>query len=325
MKKITQALLIATLATTQWASADTFSERQALLENNRKAGVKAIEVGYNPGTSVAKDQLFFWTNKYWPISNSMIEKTGYSISFIPENDPVVLLNLVRAQHYKWLYVNPNIAVVAQEHGYTPVSYLNRSIESVFVVPTKSMTKTSDLKGKKIATLGNTNESNFAKYYLHIENLQATFIDVGSGGYSELQALLESKQVDAIAVSRTKAVEMVGASNGELKILASAGSAPLAVMLVHTSVTQEQAEKINNSLLTLPLDALKGLPELKFTAKEAIYLPFTKDHLRYTRAALGFVEPDYGRSIYDPKKDQYIESSQAFTEGVVLPILAQPNP
>ena len=100
MKKFMMGLVLAALATAQLASANTFAERRALLDKGKAAGVKLIEVGFNPGNSGNKDELFFWANKYWPLANSLTSQTGDNISFIPENDVRVLLNLVRSRHYR---------------------------------------------------------------------------------------------------------------------------------------------------------------------------------------------------------------------------------
>jgi ABC-type phosphate/phosphonate transport system substrate-binding protein len=173
MKKFMMGLVLTALSTAQLASADTFTDRRALLDKAKATGQKPIEVGFNPGNNGKKEELFFWTNKYWPLANNLTTQTGDNISFIPENDAPVLLNLVRSQKYKWLYVQPNIAVIAQEHGYTPLGYLNKEIESVFVVPAEGgISKTADLKGKNIATLVNSNDLRLAKYYLHTENWNA---------------------------------------------------------------------------------------------------------------------------------------------------------
>lgn len=324
MKKFTMGLFVAALALGQFAHADTFSEHRALLQKAKAAGNRTIEIGYNPASVGYKDPLFFWTNKYWPIANGMMAQTGDAISLVPENNKSTLQNIVRAQQYKWLYVHPDIAVLAQEHGYTPMLYFSRDYEAVFVVPTEGMSKTSDLKEKRIATLATTNDNRFAKYYLHTENIKGSFVDVGESGYGEVFQLLTNKKVDAIVVSRPIANDFIATSKGNFKILASAGIAPSAVLLAHVSVSNAEAKRISDSLLNLPAAAAAGTGMI-FRDDEKLYLPFVKDHLRYTRAALGYVEPDYGRSIYDPKVNAYIEAHEAFTEGVVKPELAQPNP
>ena len=326
MKKIMMGLVIAVLATAQLANANTFMDRRALLDKTKSAGKKPIEIGYNSTTTGAnKEELFFWANKYWPMVNSMTAQTGDSLSLIPENDSRVLLNLVRAQRYKWLYVNPNIAVVAQEHGYTPLAYLNREFESVFVVPFDSpIKKTAELKGKNIATLANSNDMRLAKYYLHTEGWDAKFLEIGALGYAEVEALMSLKKVDAVAVNREFAVDMLKRNKDAYKILATAGGVPMSVLLAHVSVSDAEVERISGSMLKLPSTILAAA-NMTFREGEAPFLPFTADHLRYMRAALGFVEPDYGRSIYDPKVDKYIESPEAFTEGIVKPALKTPNP
>ena len=323
MKKFMMGLVLAALATAQLASADTFTDRRALLDKAKAAGNKAIEVGFNPGNNGKKDELFFWTNKYWPLANSLTTQTGESISFIPENDTKVLLNLVRSQKYKWLFVQPNVAVVAQEHGYTPLGYMNKEFESVFVVAEGGPAKTADLKGKNIATLANSNDLRLAKYYLHTENWDAKFVEIGASDYGEVETQLVLKKVDAIAVNRDTANQIIKRNKG-FKILATSGGVPRAVLLAHISVSNDQVERISGALLKVPGSALVPA-DLGFTATDTPFLAFNKDHLRYMRAALGYVEPDYGRSIYDPKVNKYIESQEAFTDGIVKPVLKTPNP
>lgn len=325
MKKFMMGLVLAALATAQLASADTFTDRRALLDKAKAAGNRPIEVGFNPGNNAGRDELFFWSNKYWPLANSLTAQTGDSVSFIPENDTKVLLNLIRAQNYKWLYVQPNVAVVAQEHGYTPLAYMGREIESVFVVPTEGgLTKTSDLKGKNIATLANSNDLRLAKYYLHTEGWDARFLEIGASGYGEVEAQLSLKKVDAIAVNRETAQDIVKRSNNAYKILATSGGVPRTVLLAHISVNNDEVQRISSALLKVNSTTMAPTG-LTFAEGETVFLPFTKDHLRYMRAALGYVEPDYGRSIYDPKVNKYIESQEAFTDGIVKPVLKTPNP
>lgn len=328
MKKFMMSLVLVALTTAQLASADTFTDRKALLEKAKASGVKPIEIGFNPGNNTIngkKDELFFWTNKHWPLANSLIAQTGDSLSFIPENDLKILLNLVRAQKYKWLYVQPNIAVIAQEHGYTPVAYLNKETESVFVVPTEGgVAKTADLKGKKIASLANTNDLRLAKYYLHTENWDAKFTEIGASGYGEVESQLVLKKVDAIAVNRDVATDIIKRNNNAFKILATSGGVPRAVVLAHVSVENDEFSRIGGAFLKVPKTAMAPAG-LTFGESEAPFLAFTKDHLRYMRAALGYTESDYGRSIYDPKVDKYIESPAAFTDGIVKPVLKTPNP
>lgn len=328
MKKIMMGLVLAAMATAQLASADTFTDRRAVLDKAKASGLKPIEIGFTPGNMLnngKKEELFFWANKYWPLANSLSQQTGESVSFIPENEPKVLLNLVRAQSYKWLYVQPNVAVIAQEHGYTPVAYLNRELESVFVVPVDSpIKKTSELKGKNIAALAESNDLRLGKYYLHTEGWDAKFIEIGASGYGEVEAQLTLKKVDAIAVNRDTAEAIIKRSKDAFKILATSGGVPQAVLLAHVSVKNGEFNKMSDALLKVTGITLKatGLP---FAETEAAYRPFTKDHLRYMRAALGYQEPDYGRSIYDPKVNKYIEAAEAFTDGVVKPVLKTPNP
>lgn len=326
MKKLMMGLVLAALATAQFANADTFTDRRALLDKARAAGNKPIEIGFNPSsTGSKKDELFFWTNKYWPVANAMTAQTGDSISFIPESDQTVLLNLVRAQRYKWLYVNPDVAVVAQEHGYTPMAYLNREFESVFVIAADSpIKKTSELKGKNIATLARSNDLRLARYYLHTENWDAKFIEVGASGYAEVEAQLNLKKVDAIAVSREMANDIMKRNKDSYKILATSGGVPSAVLLAHISVPDSDVQRITGSMLKVPTPALAPLG-YKFAEGETPFLPFTKDHLRYMRAALGYTEPDYGRSVFDPKVNKYVETSEAFTDGNVKAVLKTPNP
>lgn len=324
MKKFMMGLVLAALATAQLASADTFTDRRALLDKAKAAGNKAIEVGFNPGSTTGKkDEQFFWTNKYWPLANSLIAQTGESISFIPENDSKVLMNLVRSQKYKWLFVQPNVAVVAEEHGYTPLGYMNKEFESVFVVAEGGPAKTADLKGKNIATLANSNDLRLAKYYLHTENWDAKFIEIGASGYGEVETQLVLKKVDAIAVNRDIANQIIKRNKG-FKILATSGGVPRAVLLAHISVSNDEVDRIGGALLKVPGTAMVPA-DLGFTAADTPFVAFTKDHLRYMRAALGYVEPDYGRSIYDPKVNKYIESQEAFTDGIVKPVLKTPNP
>lgn len=325
MKKFMMGLVLAATAIAQLASANTFTERRALLDKAKASGNKVIEIGFNPGNTAKKEELFFWSNRYWPLANSLISQTGDNISLIPENDLTVLLNLVRSQRYKWLYVPSNIAVVAQEHGYTPLAYMNREVESVFLVPTEGgVTKTSDLKGKKIATLANSNDMRLAKYYLHTENWGAKFIEIGSNDYNEVEFLLTQKKVDAIAVSREVAMDIIKRNKDAYKILATSGGVPRTVLLSHVSVKNEEINRISGAILKVPATAMNAMG-LTFAESESGFSPFTKDHLRYMRAALGHAEPDYGRSIFDPKANKYVESAQAFTEGVVKPVLKTPNP
>lgn len=325
MKKLMIVLVLAATAIAQLASANTFTDRRALLDKAKASGNKVIEIGFNPGNNGKKEELFFWSNKYWPMANNLIAQTGDNISFIPENDSTVLLNLVRAQRYKWLYVPPNIAVIAQEHGYTPLAYMNRDIESVFVVPTEStLTKTSDLKGKKIATLASSNDLRLAKYYLHTENWDANFIEIGANDYSEVEFQLTQKKVDAIAVSREAAMDIITRSKDAYKILATSGGVPRTILLSHVSVNNDEINRIASAIIKVPASAMSAMG-LTFAENEIGFSPFTKDHLRYMRASLGYIESDYGRAIFDPKLDKYVESAQAFTEGVVKPVLKTPNP
>ena len=326
MKKIMMGLVLAALATAQLASANTFAERRALLDKNKAAGAKLVEVGFSPGNQLgAKDELFFWANKYWPLANSLTSQTGDSVSFIPENDLRVLLNLVRSQRYKWLYVQPHIAVIAQEHGYTPLAYLNKEFESVYVIPaTSDITKTSQLKGKKIAALANSNDLRLGKYYLHTENWEAQFIEIGASDYGAVEAQLTLKKVDAIAVSREFANELMKRNKDAFKILATSGGVPRSVLLAHISVPNDDVNRISGAMLKAPASTMTAAG-FTFAEGQSAFMPFVKDHLRYMRAALGYVEFDYGRSIYDPKVDKYIELQVAFTEGIIKPELKTPNP
>ena len=331
MKKLLIGAAVAAIAALQVVhAAEPFAERQALLQKLHEKGAKTIEIAFNPG-STQKNELFYWANKYWPLANEITAATQDIISLIPEENNDVLVNLIKLQRYKWIAAQPSIAVIAQEHGYTPLMYLNKEFESVFVVPVDgALNKTADLKGKKIATLDKSNDSRFAKYYLNSEGLDGVYVDVGSSGYPDVLAQLKNKKVDAVAVRREVAESFIASNKDKesgkekFKILASAGTTPMLVVLAHVSVSDKEVNKITSALQNVNNRTMATVG-FKFNDNEAAFLPFTKDHLKYMRAALGFVEPDYGRFIYDPKTDKYLESHQLFTVGTVKPELKQPNP
>ena len=324
--KMLVGAVFAAVALAQVAHADTFSDRNQVMNEIRATNPKAkpIQVAWNPGT-YNKDTLFFWGNKYWPMSNYMSQKMGRPVSYVPENNRATLLNQIRNQTYKWMYVQPDIAVTAQEFGYMPVAYMTRNSESVFVIPTDSkITHTSDLTGKRIATLAGTNDARLAKYYLHVEGWDANFKDISGGGYPELERIIKAKGADAIAVSRSAANGIVERSNGTLKIFASAGTIPLGVWLAHNSVSLSEINQMVDYMCNSPRD-LYLAAGLKLTEQEKPFIPVTKDILKYMRAVMNFNEPDYGRQVYDPRKNLYIEFNTAFSDSQIKPELATPNP
>lgn len=324
--KFLMGSVLTVLAMTQFAHADTFTDRKKILSDIRTTNYKArpIQVGWNPGT-YNQDTLFFWGNKYWPLANHLSQKMGRMVSFVPENNRQTLLNQVRNQTYSWLYVQADVSVVAQEFGYMPVAYMTREFESVFVVPAQSpIQKTSELKGKSIGVLDNSNDMRLARYYLNVEGWNANFKNIMGGGYPELEAMLKAKKVEAVAMSRTAAADLLKRNEGEFKIFASAGSIPLGIWLAHNSVPNSEITAIVSTLETSPKD-LYVSAGLKFADNEKPFAPFTKDHLKYMRAAMNYNEPDYGRQVYDPRKDAFIEFNTAFSDSQVKPELKTPNP
>lgn len=324
--KLLMGLTLAVLTLTQVVHADTFTDRKKILNDIRASNYKAraIQVGWNPGT-YNQDTLFFWGNKYWPLANHLSQKMGRTVSFVPENNRRTLLNQVRNQTYSWLYTQADVAVAAQEFGYMPVAYMTREFESVFVLPANStIQKTSELKGKTLGMVDNTNDMRLARYYLNVEGWGANVKTISGGGYSELEALLKTKKVDGVAMSRSAAEDLLKRNEGEFKIFASAGSIPLGIWLAHNSVSDAEIETMVATLEASPKD-LYTSAGLKFAPNEKAFTPFSKDHLKYMRAAMNYNEPDYGRQVYDPRKDAYIEFNTAFSESQVKPELKSPNP
>lgn len=111
-----------------------FHEHQVLVRSLRAKKAKTIEMAFQASTA-SKVEFFYWAQRYWLTANERMASSGAIFTYLPENDPLILTNFVRSQHYDWLYVLPNIAVIAQEHGYIPNCYLTLSVEAVIVVPT----------------------------------------------------------------------------------------------------------------------------------------------------------------------------------------------
>lgn len=295
-------------------------EHQELIKELRKKNAKTVEMAFQASTT-ARTEFFYWTQRYWLTSNDRMKNSGYIFSYIPENDQLVLANFIRSQRYDWLYVLPNMAVLAQEHGYIPNCYLNIPFESVIVVPEDSgISNTLDLKGKKIGHIDRSNDSRIVKYTLHLEDVSAKYVGENIT-ISDLASNLTQKKYDAITLRKEDAEKVIKTPSGKgLKIFASAPTVPGAVMLAHSRVPQEDVNVVTKACVETSPEAVARAAKFDSeTIKEGAviskntYLAYEEDHLKFMRAALGFVEPEYSRNIFNPKTNMFTDLHEVFTE------------
>lgn len=275
----------------------------------------SIEIGYYPGSST-KDELFYWSQKYIPLARHLSSKSGSAITLVPEPNVQVLKNLIKGQRYRWMYINADLAVLAQEIAYTPVAKQSVDSEAVLVVRQDSpLNKYSDLSGKRLGLVKTTTIGTFARYKLTETKTNAEIVDVPQGQDYILQ-LLDLGRIDAAAVRKDFALDLNRRYPKRFRIADSAGEAPGFVLLAHMSVSNDEVERVRSGFLSLHSEdptAQKIMSMQGETATQGPYfVEWNRDFLKNTRKAVAAVEPDYGRFVFDPVNGEYTEAYKIFT-------------
>jgi hypothetical protein len=319
MHKISTFLIATTLASSVGVvSADAFMERRDILAKATSSAKSKVEVGFYPG-DVEQSSQFYWAHKFLPFTNYISDQTGNVISLVPEQNVTVLKNLVKAQHYKWLYVSSSIAVLAQGMGYTPVVKAGGDTDSVFVTtPKSSIHKLTDLQGVRVGIASHTEAALVAKYTLkNVKPLAISpiYVEAGSSLRGQLPALLDSGVVDAVIISREQADVISKIAPEKYKIADALGNIQGAVLLAHSSLSQSEIVNMRSAYLGLHLsDALHASLMSGYSFKSAsnnYFIDFDRDYLSMARKVLAFNEPDYGRAVFDVKTQNWLESYQLF--------------
>ena len=293
------------------AQETVFSQRRSLVDKLKAANAPTVYVGFMPST-LQRSDAFYWATRYWQVANHITEASKVIFTFIPEEDPHTLRNNIRTQQYKWLYVPPTMAVIAQENGYTPVAYFTRPYETVFVVPASNTAAPGVLTGKRVGYLNGRLDEYFAPYFLETAlKSKARLIPSGSGDYNTLFNQLKTQKLDAVAASKDSAKAWVDKNNpDQWKILDGFGSVPSATFLVHSSVSNADYENISKAIFSVPASAVAAAG-IKMKDGEQVFAPYARDQLAWMRLAMSSVETDYGRVIYNPRAQKYMEMHDAF--------------
>lgn len=316
MKKTLALLVTSALLTANVLAANTSKESTGETKKVKSSEYAATEIGYYPG-STAKDELFYWSQKYLPFSRHLTASSGRTVTLVPEQNITVLKNLIKAQKYKWVYVNADVAVLAQEISYTPVLKSARDAESVLVVkPAASLNKFSDLSGKRIGLVKADSISTLARHRLLQSNTATTIVDAPQGHESLLQ-MLNLGRVDAIVLR--KDIAMAAAKNHptRYRVADSAGTIPNLVLLAHTSVSQDEVERVRAAFTSLRAENPGDQKIMSHSGEHLkdgpFYVSWDRDFLKTARKALAAVEPDYGRYVFDPTRGTFSEAHKIFKE------------
>lgn len=333
MKK--SVLLVATAIAALGSSAvmaqqNILDTRQAVIERAQKKGADQLEIGFYP-YEVEKKEAFYWANSYIPLANYLSEETGYLVSLVPERRIDTFKNLIKAQRYKFIYVTPILAVIAQEIGYTPLAKYDEDVESVFVVKADSkISKPEELSDKNLAWKYKGVVGDIANAYIKQNNIKANII-TSEGTKLQLLKKLEIGTIDSLVLRKTEIEGVMKEKEGKFKVIGSAGKVPGFILMAHISATDAEVDKVKSAYFNINTDMKDvvkgfGLEEgIKgFENKSGkIFADFNKDYLKETRKIQSLIEPDYGRYVYDPVKDTYKESYNLYVKTDAKPAETKP--
>lgn len=316
MKKSSSVVLAAAIATL--FSANVMAEQNALehradiIQTMKKKDVNSIEIGFFPG-SLERVESFYWANTYMPLANYLSAKTDNLVALVPERKVSAFKNLIKAQRYKYIYVNPELAVMAQEIAYTPIVKFGNDIESVAVVASdSSMQSAGDLAGKKVTVFDNSLPTNMARAYFIKNDIKPT-LQYGTSSVAVAMQKIENKSTDAVILNKTEADALVSKAAGKYKVLANFGTAPGFVFMAHVSTQDSEVERLKSALLALDGSDSQILKSLHETRTGKLFDDYNKDYLKDVRAMLAAVEPDYGRYVYNPVTNKYQEAYTLFVK------------
>lgn len=321
MKKMLALLLVASFAASAGvASADPFSDREAILTKAKSQHLAAVDIGFYPGP-IPKSAMFYWAQRFLPFANYMSEHTGSVVSLVPEQNVSVLKNLVKSQHYKWLYVSPEIAVLAEEMGYTPIVRADGNTESVLVTtPKSSIQKVTDLDGVRVGIASATGATLAAQYKLKnmtTKQVHPVFVEAGPSLQGQLHTLLDSGIVAAVVISREQAEAILKSDPTKYRIADSMGPILGSVLLAHSTVSESEVRTMRTAYLGLQTsDANHNALMAGFEYKSKgtnYFIDFDRDYLAQTRKVLAFSEPDYGRTVFNTTTQKWSEAYQLFAK------------
>lgn len=314
MKKTLALLVAMALLGANAYAADVFSERAAVVRKLKSNAHAPIEIGFYPGSN-AKEELFYWSQRNLPFANYVSLRLDTLVTLIPETNISVLKNLIKAQRYKWLFVNPDLAVVAQEIAYTPIVKQSEDTESVLLVrPDSQIHKYLDLRGRRLGLVKNTSTATLALAKIADIKDRVDLVTTAVDQQSLLQTL-DSGRADAIAIRKELANEAVKKNPTKYRLADSAGVVPGFVLLAHVSVSQDEVERMRSTFLSLRAedsDVQEIMSRNGENLKQGSYfVDWDRDYLKATRKALATVEPDYGRYLFDPMRGMYMEANKLF--------------
>jgi ABC-type phosphate/phosphonate transport system substrate-binding protein len=321
MKKTLALLLAASFtAAAGVASADPFLDREAILTKAKAQHRSVVDIGFYPGP-IPKSAMFYWAQRFLPFANYMSDRTGNIVSLVPEQNVTVLKNLVKAQHYKWLYVSPEIAVLAEEMGYTPIVRADGNTESVLVTTPKSpIQKVTDLDGVRVGIANATGATLVAQYKFKNMTPKAVnpvYVEAGTSLQGQLHTLLDSGVVAAVIISREQAEAILKSDPTKYRIADSMGQILGSVLLAHTTVPNAEVETMRAAYLGLQTSEaahVKVMSGYNFKSKGTNYfIDFDRDYLAQTRKVLAFTEPDYGRTVFNTTTQKWFEAYQLFAK------------
>lgn len=314
MKKSVSVILAAAITTIFSANAmaaqNALEKRSEIIQSMKKKDANNIEIGFFPG-KLERIESFYWANTYMPFANYLSNKTDNIVSLVPERKVSAFKNLIKAQRYKYIYVNPELAVMAQEIAYTPIARLSSDTESVAIVASdSSVQKSTDLSGKKVTLFNNSISTNLARAFFMKNDIKPN-AQTGTTSVAIAMQKIDNKTTDAVVLDKREAEEIVAKSAGKYKILTSFGTAPTAIFMAHVSTPDTEVDRLKAALLELDGSSDDIRTSLNETKKGKLFEDYNKDYLKDVRAMLATIEPDYGRYVYNPVTNKYQEAYTLF--------------
>ncbi len=291
-------------------STNSIEQRTNILKSSPRFK-QGFDIGYSAAAN-EKLEMYEWVDSGLYLANELSNITNSTVSLIPENNSRILERLIKAKKYKYLYVTPDLAVLAEEMAYTPIIKTSKDSESVNVVLANATT--TDLANKKIGIVNNSVEGKIALFNLKAKSVKSETANTTA----VLKQLLDTKKVDAIVLNKEDAQQLINknmdSSNKSLYKINSTNGAILGnILLAHSSLPDDEVDALKNAFLTIKLDQNhKNLSNFFPNASEgSIFEEFNKDILKNMRTILAYTNEDYGRVIYTPDSNRYTESNALY--------------
>ena len=252
-----------------------------------------LEFGIFPTNS---NDFYASINSYLPLMNHISINYGSLATFVQEPNINVFKNDIKSTKYKWIYVPAELAVVASEAGYLPVVRDKTDISaSLITLKTSPINNWSDLQEKRFAFSSDSADSIYIYHKIYTSKLKKiNALPQTKLNFKDLLRMLESNQVDAIAINKEYASQI---DNNKYKVLQNTDSGVGFILMASIKVPPEDINKVRNIFIDLNQANDPLLIKSLNYSNNASFISYTKDDLLIAGETLAIKEKDYGKVRY----------------------------